>query len=170
MKKKMLIICTIVFFCTGTFVFAQAKPKAVLAKSDIDNFLKNYEKIVQIIDSHDSEFSSIDMDLSDKEGRELTDAILKARNFSVSAKLREELSALGMGNNGFEKCLVIIFGTGIAFLENMIASIKNMDGGADSKELDEIIKNQINPIKAAIHDSDYKLIVSRKDDLMSILE
>ena len=166
MKKKVLVICIVAFFCTGTFVFAQAKPKAVLAKADIDIFIKNYAQIQEILGTYSDELSSIEIDSSEAEGKALTDLILKARGFSASAKLRAEFTRLGLGNNGLEKCLVILFGLGATMLEDMVAEI----GGAGSKEADNVIKNQVNPIKAAIHANDYKLIQARKDELFSVLD
>ena len=164
MIKKISIIA--VLFCVGTFAFAQAQPKAILSKSDIDNFVKNYNAIEKVLDAHEDEFSSLEMDFSGMDGKDVTAQIAKIRSFSVSAGLRSKLAAFGLGNNAFEKCMVILYGIGVVYMEEMFASF-GKEGG---EEMTAMIKEQINPMKAAIHQGDLTLITSRKADILPILE
>ncbi|MDR3200459.1 MAG: hypothetical protein LBT68_03270 [Spirochaetales bacterium] len=55
MVKK---ICVLVFLCAGVSAFSQTQPKQVLAKADVDNFIKNFAAIEEVLDSHQGEFSS----------------------------------------------------------------------------------------------------------------
>ena len=164
MLKKIFIAAFLV--CIGVFAFAQAQPKAILSKADVDTFVKNYAKINEILDSYDAELSSLDTDFSGMAGKTITDMINKARNFSVSAKLRGDLAKFGLGNNGFEKCMVIIYGMTAIYMEEIL---KGVGGGDNSKEVNDMIKNQINPMKAAIHAGDFKLITAQKDALIALL-
>ena len=162
-KKSCSIV---VLFCMGVFAFAQAQPKAVLSKSDIDNFVKNFEAIQETLDSHEEEFSSLEMDFSGMDGRSITAQISKIRSFPASAELRKKLAAFGLGNNAFEKCMVILYGISVVYMEQMFA----VPGGEIDKEMAAMIDEQIKPIKSAIHAGDMSLIFSRKDDLLPILE
>jgi hypothetical protein len=151
----------------GAAAFAQAQPKAVLAKSDIDSFIKNYTEIVTTIDAHESEFSSLTTDLETQEGAGLTAALLKIRGVSVPKDLRAALSGFGLGNNGFEKVMVILYGAGCLYMENILADLGAQENAEFSKE---ILKNQVNPMKAAIHTNDLSLIAARFTELLPLLE
>ena len=164
MVKKICIALVLTGMCV--FAFAQAGPKAILSKGDVDSFIKNYEAIQETLEKHSEEFSSLELDFSNMEGKSITDAVKKVRAFPVPAPLRGELAKFGLGNNAFEKCMVIIYSISVVFMEEMFNS---MGGAAGNAEIAAVIKNQVDPIKAAIHSNDMKLITSRKDELLPLM-
>ena len=165
MIKKICFL--LVFICIGSFVFAQAQPRAILAKADIDTFVKNYDAIQEVLDSHTDELSSLEMDFSDMDEKTIIASISKARSFPVSAKLRAALAPFKLGNNAFEKCMVILFGMSVVYLEEMVKEMKNEP---EMKEFVAEFDRQIKPIKAAIHANDLRLINAQKDELLQIFE
>jgi len=164
MKKKICFLA--VFICLTFFAFAQ--PKAVLSASDIDAFIKNYTEIGSTLEAYEDALSSINVDVSNLEGKAITDAINKARGFAVPAELRTKLASFGLGNNAFEKCVVIIYGMASIFMEEFVAAFEEEMG--INEQSAEVRKQTIDPIKAAIHANDLKLISSRKTELMAIAE
>ena len=170
MIKKICMIAVLV--CGGVFAFAQAQPKAVLSKSDIDNFVKNFVEVQETLDAHDDELSSLEMDFSEMEGKSITAAIAKVRSFPVSAGLRTSLARFGLGNNGFEKCMVILYGMSVLYLEEMFAGMSGGGQGAldMGEEMAAMIKGQVAPMKTAIHANDFSLLSSRKGDLLPLFE
>ena len=164
MIKKICIMA--VLFSVGAFAFAQAQPKAILSRSDVDNFVKNFDDIQEAMDEHEDELSSLTMDFSGMEGAKITAQIATIRGFAASAGLRAKLARFGLGNNAFEKCMVILYGMSVIYVEQMFG----MMGGEIDKDMAAMIDAQIKPIKAAIHASDLSLVSARKDDLLPLLE
>ncbi|MDR1931601.1 MAG: hypothetical protein LBQ57_02145 [Spirochaetales bacterium] len=163
MVKK---ICGILFcLCIGVSAFAQARPKQVLAKADIDNFIKNFDAIQEVLDAHEEELSSLVKELNLAEGSELTAALAKIRGFSVSAALKSGLAQLGMGNNGFEKVMVILYGIATVILDQMFQAM-----GSEEPEVTAMIEEQVRPMKAAIHASDLSLLSSRAQELVPLMD
>jgi hypothetical protein len=164
--KKTFI--TLFLFCIGAAAFAQ--PKAILAKSDIDGFIKNYKAIVTTIDKYESEFSFLSEDLEGKEGDDLTAALLKIRSVPVPEDLRAALSRFGLGNNGFEKVMVILYGTSCLYIENMVSTLSTQEAVENAELTKQILENQVNPLKAAIHSNDLSFIAARFTDIFPLLQ
>ena len=162
MSKKICITTLLVLL--GVFAFAQAQPRAVLSKADIDNFVKNYAAIDEVMSSLPSGDTDIKMD----DNEDIVASVAKARSAKIPADVSARLARLGLGNNAYEKCIVISFGTTAVFTEEMFKAFAESgldmnDGGSD------FLKNIV-AMKAAIHANDYNLIKSRMDDLLTVIQ
>ena len=162
MTKKICI--TVCLVLVGAFAFAQAQPRAVLSKADIDNFVKNYAAIDEVMSSLPSGDTDIKMD----DNEDIGASVAKARNAKIPADASAKLARLGLGNNGFEKCIVISFGTTAVFSEEMFKAFA--ESGLDMNEGGSDFMKNIAAMKAAIHINDYNLIKSRIDDLVAVMQ
>ncbi|MDR3200885.1 MAG: hypothetical protein LBT68_05445 [Spirochaetales bacterium] len=160
------IYSVLLFLCLSFSAFAQAQPKQVLSKADIDNFIKNFEAIQEVLDSNQAEFSSLQKEFDASEGAELTAALAKIRALAVSPRLSSGLSRLGLGNNGFEKVMLIFYGLVAVIIEQTFQE----SAIAGQPEIAAMIAEQVKPIKAAIHANDLSLISARAEELSPLLE
>ena len=156
----------------------QTPPKAVLSKSDIDIFVKNFVKIQTITEDmgkYDKELALTMNKLDEVDGDELKSLLLKIRHYPVPAKLGSELSKLGLGDNAFEKMMVFSFGMAAAFADQMGAVMSSL-GSAETEQFFAAapqFKKQMTlskAYKAAIHESDMTLISSRIGEFMPFMD
>jgi hypothetical protein len=152
-----------VLICAGVFAFAQAQPKAILSNADIDNFVINHKAIGEILEAHTLELSKLNLKFEGVEKKDIPAVFAKIRSHKASAKLQNELAKCGLGNNAFEKSVVLSFGTMIAVLDIFAAM-------AEELGMSEQAKEQIDPLKAAIHANDLKLITLRQEELLPLVE
>lgn len=151
----------------SVFAFAQAQPRAVLSKTDIDNFVKHYAAISEAMSS----LSSLNMDLEGKNETDIKTAIAKARSMNIPADLSAKLAKFGLGNNAFEKCIVVSFGIMAVFMEEMFAGFMGLAGTDQSADDGTAeFKKTIAAMKTSIHANDYNLISSRKEELIALMQ
>jgi hypothetical protein len=154
-----------VCLCVSVIAFAQSQPKQVLAKADIDNFVKNFTAIQELLDAHVDDLTSVTEGMDTFEADDMQATFAKIRSFAVPPDLKKGLSGLGMGDNGFEKIMVILYSVGIVMSDQMLQEM-----GVEEQEGAAIIKEQMQSMRDCIHVADMSLIASRSEELMSILE
>jgi len=161
----------------------ETPPKSVLSKSDIDIFVKNHNELEKIMNRYENDLASVETMFEEAFGNAilkgnnaaLTEAILKIRNFPVPDGLRSELAKFGLGDNAFEKIQVITYGGGIFANFGSMSSVMPEYGS----EKIEIAISEIfmlpgkvtlsDGFRAAIHENDLELIISRIADLTPLI-
>ncbi len=165
MLKK---LSTIILFCLiGSFAFAQTAPKQVLSEKDINNFIVNYKQIMAAFDALGDKYNYLFKDVEAKPGFE---SVIKMRSIAVPEEVQAILKKNGLGDNGFEKAMVIIQGTGVIFMEEDLNSLTN-EAGSDP-QITEYLKqarNGIKPLKDSINSKDFVLLNNKKDELFKLL-
>ena len=162
MTRKICLAVCLVF--VGAIAFSQVQPRAVLSNADITNFVKNYAAISEIMDS----LPSADTDIKMNDDEDIRASVEKARGAKIPADVSARLARLGLGNNAYEKCIVISFGMTAAFTEEMVNAM--VASGMDTDEGLSDFRKRIEEMKAAIHSNDYNLIKSRMDDLLTVIQ
>ena len=162
MTRKICLAVCLVF--VGAIAFAQVQPRAVLSNADIDNFVKNYTAISEIMDS----LPSADTDIKTNDDEDIRASVAKARGAKIPADVSARLARLGLGNNAYEKCIVISFGMTAAFTEEMVNAM--VASGMDTNEGLSDFRKKIEEMKSSLHANDYNLIKSRIDDLVAVMQ
>ncbi len=160
--KKVVSLSLVLFLCVAAF--AQNPPR-VLAQKDIDAFVANFVAINADIDAlgdkYDEFFNSGDEDAS----------MEKFYAAIHSAKVPAEVAAIfrkyGLGDNGFEKAMVI--SVGFSALESE-GTLKQQieESGMDGAEFREAF-DWIASIKATMHKDDLALVNTNRDALRSTM-
>jgi len=145
--------------------------------------VKKHSEIENILNKYGDELAPVKSMLEEKilymvakgVNTELTESLMKIRNFPVSAELRSELSKLGLGDNAFEKIQVIVFGG--MFAQTAMMTSTAPEYGSEEMEM-ALAENPtfsgqmalVGNFKSAIHENDMRLISSRMNDLMPLLD
>jgi hypothetical protein len=166
---------TIVLCFAGVFAFAQTQPRQILSTKDLDSFMKNFEEITDILDEYDEDLEEFTNAMVGLRGEDLTAGLIKLRNSPVPSELQTALVKQGMGSNGFEKIIVILYSLSVAGVENRLeeAAAENSgetDEGDDDYPVEAFILEQLASLKKAIHGSDFSLISSRFEDLFPLIQ
>jgi len=162
MKK----ITTILLLCfISSFAFAQAAPRQILSEQDINNFINNYDRIMDAIDELGDKYDYLFAELQEAEG---FDAIIKLRSIVVPPEVQAILRSHGLGENGFEKAMVIIQGIGLLYMEDAINSMAGNTEPGVAEYIKEI-RDGIKPLKDSISNNDIALINRRKAELFRLL-
>ena len=166
MLKKSTII---VLFCMiSSFAFAQTAPKQVLSEKDLNGFIANYEKIMaafdEIGDKYDDLFKGLD------EGNGFS-GLIKMRSIAVPQEIQDVLKKNGLGDNGFEKAMVIIQGFGVIGMEEDFDSLSE-EAAKDPKIADYVkeARKDLKVLKDSIHTKDLALIANKKEELFNLLQ
>ncbi|MCL2704998.1 MAG: hypothetical protein FWE72_02190 [Spirochaetaceae bacterium] len=166
MSKK---ITTILLFCLiCTFAFAQTAQKQILSEKDINGFINNYEQIMDAIDNLGDKYDYLFEGIDPNGGFE---SLIKMRSIKVPAEVQDILKKNGLGDNGFEKVMVIIMGTGVILMEDDLDSLA-AEAATDPK-IKEYLKQArdgIKTLKDSINSKDLDLISSKKNELFSTLK
>ena len=166
MLKK---ISTILLFCLiSSLAFAQTAPKQVLSEKDINGFIKNYEQIMVAFDELGDKYDSLFADIDTSDG---FNAMIKMRSIAVPAEIQDILKKNGLGDNGFEKAMVIIQGVGIIMMEEDFDSL-NAEAVKDPKIAEYVkeAREDIKVLKDSIHTKDLALITNKKEELFKLLQ
>jgi len=166
MLKKLSVI---LFFCLiSSLAFAQTAPKQVLSEKDITGFITNYQKIMDALDALGDKYDHLFKEL---ENSPVFETMIKMRTIAVPAEVQDILKKNGLGDNGFEKAMVIIQGVGVIFMEEDINSM-NAEAAANPKMAEAIkeAKASIKPLKDSINAKDLALINNKKDELYKLLQ
>lgn len=169
MLKK---LSTIILFCLiGALAFAQPAapaPKQLLSEKEINSFITNYKQIMAAFDTLGNKYDHLFKDIDEKGGFE---SLLKMRKIAAPAEIQDVFKKNGLGNNGFEKAMVIIQGTMVILMEDDINSIE-AEAGKDPKIAASIkeAKDEIKPLKDSINSKDLALLSNKKDELFKLLK
>ncbi|MCL2294213.1 MAG: hypothetical protein FWC36_05050 [Spirochaetes bacterium] len=148
MLKK---LSAIMLFCLiSSLAFAQTAPRQILSEKDINNFIANYEQIMDAFELLEDKYGYL-FDEIDGTGAEL---MVKLRSVVVPEEIQEILRKNGLGDNGFEKAMLIIQGIRLAYMEEYIKQIREA----------------IRPLEDSIDSRDLALINSRRDELFELLQ
>ncbi|MCL2480529.1 MAG: hypothetical protein FWF38_02345 [Spirochaetaceae bacterium] len=165
MLKK---LSAILLFCLiSALAFAQTAPKQVLSEKDINSFIVNYKQIMEAFDLLGDKYDHIFEGIDTSEG---FSAMIKMRSVKVPEEIQNILKKNGLGDNGFEKAMVIIQGTGAILVEEDLENL-NAEAGKDPR-ISEYIKEAragIKPLKDSINSKDLDLIKSKKAELFKVL-
>jgi len=166
MLKK---FCTILLLCLiSALAFAQTAQKQVLSEKDINGFITNYEHIMDAIDNLGDKYDYLFEGIDPNGGFE---SLIKMRSIKVPSEVQDILKKNGLGENGFEKVMVIIMGTGVILMEEDLESL-TAEAGSDPKIAEYLnqARGGIKTLKDSINSKDLALITSKKNELFATLK
>lgn len=194
MTKKILAAIFVLFFCCATF--AQTAPQKILSAKDVDAFIANYAAIESDLealgDKYDKYFDipgltpaavSGATPTQDQGGAaspangpgtgipDMAAAINALRATKVPSEVQAIMQKHGMGENGFEKYIVISYGFGALYLEKMLkmqCSAKTQT--PEMKPYLDQAQQSVEQMKATVHSSDLSLVSARLDDLAAAFD
>ena len=160
--KKVVSLSLVLFLCVAAF--AQNPPR-VLAQKDIDAFVANFAAINADIDAlgdkYDEFFDSGDEDAS------LEKFYAAIHSTKVPAEVAAIFRKYGLGDNGFEKAMVI--SVGFSALESEGTLNRQIEeSGMDGAEFREAF-DWIASIKTTLHKDDLALVGSNRDALRATM-
>jgi phage-related protein len=148
---------------------AQGAPKKILASKDIDNFIKNYDALSADLNALEGKYDDV-LAVADGENMTPSQSFKAMRAVKVPAEIQGIFNKHGMGNDGFEKFVVITASAGIA---EALESLESQKGAyAEYPEMMQYMeqtKAQMEAMKAEINPADFSLVASRKSDLIPLL-
>lgn len=166
MKKCIaLCVCLTLALCA---VSAQA-PKKILSNGDIDAFVKNMPTI-------DAELSALGDKYNDffepamSESASPSENMATIRAINPPDEIKDILKKNGLGNNGFEKIIVITAAFGVVEMEEAFAGQNEQmqDNPEMQSYMDEAMK-QLDELKASVHKDDFALVTKRRADIAGVL-
>jgi len=167
MLKRLSII--LLFCLVGVFAFAQTAAKQVLSEKDITSFITNYKQIMVAFDTLGDKYDHLFEGIDPNGGFE---SMVKMRSIKVPAEIEDILRKNGLGNNGFEKSMIIIQGVGVLLMEEDLdmltadAASKDPKIAASIKEAREGMKI----LKDSINSKDIDLINKKKEELFTLIQ
>lgn len=160
--KKVVSLSLILFLCAAAF--AQNPPR-VLAQKDVDAFVANFAAINADIDAlgdkYDEFFSGGDEDAG------IEQFYAAIHSSKVPAEVAAIFKKYGLGDNGFEKAMVI--SVGFSALESE-GTLKQQieESGMDGAEFEGAF-GWIASIKTTLHKDDLALVNSNRDALRATM-
>jgi hypothetical protein len=173
MQKKIVFVLELVFLCCA--VFAEGTPKKVLSARDVDAFIANNEAITadldRLGDKYNDYFDVAALEGSAADPAEVRMAIANLRATKVPGEVQSVFKKNGMGDNGFEKYIVIVYGYGSLYFDKMLR--EQLAGKPVTPEMRPYVDQaaaSVDIMKASVHKDDLSLLSSRLNDLIAILE
>ena len=166
-RKLFSVFAMLIIFFT---VYAQQSVTAVLSDEDVTSFISNYASITSDIDTlrgEYEEFFSV-LDATDEEDNPAT-IITKIRALDPPPEVQAVLKKNGLGDDGFEKYAVILFGTSILFLNQLLSDQMSQADSEEEKNTYAQIQQQLTELKGTIHEDDLVLLSSHQEALLSIM-
>jgi hypothetical protein len=149
----------------GSAAAVQNVPK-VLSSTDIDAFIANFNKIDIELSALGDKYDELFSGPEDSSPAVLSAAI---HSSEVPPEVQSVFRKYGLGNNGFEKVMVITLGFTLLEMDDMLA-LQAKDGqSADVKASIDAALDQIKGMKSAIHSSDLALVDARREQLRPAL-
>ena len=176
MTKK--ILASILVLCLCGASFAQTAPKKILAAKDIDAFISNHAAIETDLealgDKYDKYFDIPGANPEASPAGSVPD-MAAAINALRATKVPEEVQAImrkhGMGDNGFEKYIVISYGFGALYLEKMLKMQSASQARTpEMKPYMDQAQQSVAQMKATVDGSDLALVSARLDDLAATFD
>lgn len=148
-------------------LFAQSAPKKVLATKDVEAFAANFETLNGDLDALGDKYESV---FATDENASPAEILAKLRATKVPSEIQDILKKNGLGENGFEKLMVITIGFSALEMESYLND-QQAQYGSSSEFQPYIDKGmtQVKDLKAAIHADDLALLTAKRDLLYPLL-
>lgn len=172
MKKVFIFIALVLAF---TQLSAQAAPKKVLTAKEVGSFISNKTALEADLealgDSYDEYFESAYGDSEESMSTDPAVAFAELRSIKIPSEVQAIMKKHGLGDNGFEKFIVITYGFAALYLEKQIdTQLAGQEITPEMKPYVEQMKLVASQMKQGIHTSDLSLISARYDELGKVLE
>ncbi len=167
MKRTLAVFAVACFAALA--LTAQTAPKKVLTGKDIDVFVENFDKIESELNALGDKYEDYFKTEIEPEDGQMpspgkTIALMRAKE--VPAEVKAVFKRHGLGDNGFEKIIVISAGFGALEMESAIRSQEQEYAEfPDMATYLEAAKSQVAELKASVHKDDLSLLSSRADEL-----
>jgi len=161
-----------VVLCLAALSFAQAPAaKKILTAKDVDVFVAKYPAIEADFEALGDKYDDLlSPDMDDTSAMDFGSVIAQARATKVPAEITAILRKHGLGDNGFEKIMVITFG--FMTLEWERVMNEQLSDPAMTPEMKSYMagaSEQVNEMKASIHKDDLALISSKRTGIAGII-
>lgn len=154
-------------FVAESSMFAQAAPKKVLSSKDVESFATNFEALNGDLDALGDKYDNL---FATDENASPSEILTKLRSTKVPQEIQAILKKNGLGENGFEKLMIITIGFSALEMETYLNEQQAQYGS--SPEIQPYIDQgmtQVNELKAAIHKDDLALLAAKHDLLYPLL-
>lgn len=168
MKFRSLVVLLLL----GAMLFGQTAPKKVLAAGDVDSFITNFSAMSAEFDALGNSYEDlIPPGAAEEDGISYSSLIAQVRATAVPSEVKAILKKYGLGENGFEKIMVITLGC-TALEMDRIVTLQSSDPSVpqEMKGYFDGAKSQIAEMKSAIHPDDLALIKSKLATIIELLE
>jgi hypothetical protein len=170
MKKPLFAVLSLalsLLLVSQTALFAQSAPKKVLSSKDIDAFAANFETLNGDLDALGDKYESV---FAADENATPAEILAKLRTTKVPPEIQSILKKNGLGENGFEKLMVITIGFSALEMESYLNDQQAQYGSSPEFQpyLDKGM-TQVKELKAAIHADDLALLTAKHDVLYPLL-
>lgn len=170
MKKRshvLFVLSLFAFVLCSTALFAENSPEKVLVAADVDAFVANFDELNADLETLGDKYNNL---FESSESDSPTDIMTKIRSVKVPVEIQSILRKHGLGENGFEKVMIITIGFAALEMESIL---KTQQGGEDNSveakaNIDKSIAD-VSKLKAAINSDDLALIASKRDTLYPVL-
>lgn len=168
MKRTLAVVVFVCLVAAG--IAAQTAPKKILSGKDIDAFVSNFDAIERDFDALGDKYDEYFMTGSGQDAAaspSATIAMMRAK--AVPEEVKAILKKHGLGDNGFEKMIVISAGFGALEMDSSIAAQEQEY--ADYPEMTTYLdaaKKQVAELKASIHKDDLSLLSARSSALREL--
>ena len=169
MKRTLAVLAAICLVAVS--LAAQAAPKKVLSGKDIEAFIANFDGIERDMDALGEKYDEY-FEAEDQDGTASPSMIIaQMRARKVPEEVKAILKKHGLGDNGFEKIIVISAGFGALEMDSSI--VAQEQEYADYPEMAGYLdqaKQQTSELKASIHKDDLSLISARSNELRTLFD
>ena len=170
MKKPLFAVLSVVLtllLVSQAALFAQSAPKKVLSTKDVEVFAANFETLNGDLDALGDKYESV---FATDENASPAEILAKLRATKVPSEIQDILKKNGLGENGFEKLMVITIGFSALEMESYLND-QQAQYGSSSEFQPYIDKGmtQVKDLKAAIHADDLALLTAKRDLLYPLL-
>lgn len=176
--KKVVLLC-LAFATIGVTAVAQsagqAAPKKILTAKEVGSYIANKKAIEADLEALGDKYSEYfeDIEVESPEASNVDPAVAFAdmRAMKIPAEIQAVMKKNGLGDNGYEKFLVITYGFGALYFERQIdAQLAGQTASPEMKPFIDQMKLAAAQMKAGVHSSDLALISARYDDLVAVME
>jgi hypothetical protein len=174
--KKMSLFAALVL--AGVVLTAQSAgqsaPKKILSAREVGSFISEKSAIEEDLgalgNKYDDYFADMDAGSTDEANPDPLAAFGKLRAMKIPAEIQDVMKKHGLGDNGFEKYIVITYGFGALYLERQIdAQLTGQEITPEMKPYVDQMRLVATQMKAGVHASDINLISDRYDDLFAVM-
>ena len=166
------LFCILGFVLVSSFVVAQAKPAKILSASDITAMVNHGEAIADELDAVEMPVDWTAASIMNlEEGDDLVTYVNNLRKTPVSAEVLAIFKKYGLGDNGFEKYIVMTIAISTEVTRAELEEVKALyalmpEGAAFTADLDTLVLR----LEQSIHPADLALVRSRIGELEYIAE
>lgn len=154
-------------FLAGTALYAEDAPKKILAAKDIDAFIANFETLNADLDAVGDKYDDVFKTSEDAGPAQILKDLRKVK---VPQEIKDILKKNGLGENGFEKLMVITIGFSAIEMEKYLDAQREQYAQApDAQEFIDQSMAQVKEIKTVIHKDDLALLTNKREALYPVL-